>query len=156
RTLTPRLQDALKERSIPQTVAGFGMRGWSPLLEWNWYLKIGRTLHPRVVVLCFFWNDLWPSGTEVSTFRAITRPDGRPDHFDVLIEPDWIWYQHVRTLRLAGGAWHDLTLTGLKRSLTSISAATGATLDDAAAEKQARSAAPDAPLSGAELEAVLT
>jgi len=155
-TITPRLQQALKLRSIPERVAGHGMRGWSPLLEWNWYLKVGRTLHPRVVVLCFFWNDLWPSGTEIGTFRAITRSDGRPDHFDVLVEPDWIWYQHVRTLRLAAGAWHDLTLAGLKRSLASIKGGTGAALDDAGAEAQARNAAPDPPLSPAELEAVLT
>jgi len=156
RTITARLQEALKQRSLPYQVAGHGMRGWSPLLEWNWYLKAGRTLHPRTVFLCFFWNDLWPAGEEVTTFRAVTRPDGRPDHFDVVVEPGWIWYQHVRTLRLAAGAWHDLTLSGLKRSLASINTGTGSALDDAAAERLARSAVPDPPLSSAELEAMLT
>jgi hypothetical protein len=156
RTITPRLQEALKQRSLSDRVAGHGMRGWSPLLEWNWYLKVGRTLHPRVVLLCFFWNDLWPSGDEVTTFRAVTRSDGRPEHFDVLVEPDWIWYQHVRTLRLAGAAWHDLTLAGLKRSLASMSAAAGSALDEAAAERLARSSVSDPPLSSAELEAMLT
>jgi hypothetical protein len=157
RTIAPRLQEALKARSLTDRVAGHGMRGWSPLLEWNWYLKVGRTLHPRTVFLCFFWNDLWPSGDEATTFRAVTRPDGRPDHFDVLVEPEWIWYQHVRTLRLAGAAWHDLTLSGLKRSLASINAgAAGSGLDDAAAERMARSTVPDPPLSSRELEAMLT
>ena len=100
-TLGPRLQAALRARSATVNVVAHGMRGWSPLLEWNWYLKVGRRLQPRTVLLFFFWNDLWGLGDEVRTFQAVLRPDGRPDHFVVPVEPGWVWYKHARAVRVA-------------------------------------------------------
>src|SRR4030095_11674587 len=61
--------------SMPAHVGAHGVRGWSPLLEWNWYLKVGRRLKPRVVLLFFFWNDLWPGGSEAATVHAVLTPD---------------------------------------------------------------------------------
>jgi hypothetical protein len=100
------------------------MRGWSPLLEWNWYLKVGRTLHPRLVMLFFFWNDLWPVGTEAATFSAVLRPDGRPLYFDVPVDANWIWYKHVRLVRLIEETWRRIGLADLKRAFSSLACGT--------------------------------
>ena len=97
-TLGPRLQAALDRRATGARVVSHGMRGWSPLLEWNWYLKVGRQFRPRVVLLFLFWNDLWSAGTEVQTFRAVLRPDGRPDRFDAQVDAAWLWYKPLRTV----------------------------------------------------------
>jgi hypothetical protein len=72
-TLGARLPASLAARSRTATVVSQGTRGWSPLLEWNWYLKVGRSLKPKTVLLFFFWNDLWPRRTETRTFRASAR-----------------------------------------------------------------------------------
>ncbi len=88
-TLGPRLQATLGARSSDARVVSHGMRGWSPLLAWNWYLKVGRRFHAERVLLFFFWNNLWAAGTEAQTFRAVFGPDGRPDHFDVLLDSGW-------------------------------------------------------------------
>lgn len=157
RTVTPQLQDAFARRSIPARVAGHGMRGWSPLLEWNWYLKVGRTLKPRDVLLFFFWNDLWTEGDEVQTFQAVMDRDGRPDHFDVLVEPDWIWYQHVRMLRVIDAAWRAASFSNLRRSIASMQGAgADSGSDDGAREQMAKSQADGPPLTSDELTAVLT
>lgn len=158
RTLGPRLQDALRRRSIGLRVVSHGMRGWSPLLEWNWYLKVGRTLRPKVVLLFFFWNDLWPVGDEATTFRVVTTPDGRPDHFDVEVEPAWLWYQPIRTLRLIEGAWKTLNLGALRRAFLSTGARTSSKTasDDGAADRLARSLVQERPLTRPDLEAILT
>lgn len=138
-TLGPDLQAALKARGLPERVVAHGMRGWSPLLEWNWYLKVGRTLKPKTVFLFFFWNDLWNAGDEVSTFDAAVGSDGRPDHFNVPIDSDWIWYKHVRTIRLAGDAWERLTVEQIRRAFTTIETEPDAgRLDDADAYRLAR------------------
>jgi len=140
-TLGPRLQEALRRRGSSRRVVAHGMRGWSPLLEWNWYLKAGRDLRPRSLLLFFFWNDLWPAGDEASTFRARLQPDGRPDYFDVPVDPNWLWYKHARALRVAGDAWQNLTFTGLRHAFVTAAAGSsaGGALDDAAADRLARS-----------------
>jgi len=99
-----------------------------------------------------------PEGDEASEFHAVLRPDGRPDHFDVIAEPNWIWYRHVRTLQLAEESWRALSLAGLKRGFTSIATRTSAAgpSDEAAAEDAARRAAGAPPLSRAALDAMLT
>jgi SGNH hydrolase-like domain, acetyltransferase AlgX len=156
-TLGPRLQQALRTRGLPQRVVAHGMRGWSPLLEWNWYLKVGRGLHPRAVLLFFFWNDLWPAGDEATTFRATLQADGRPDYFEVPVDPTWLWYKHVRALRVAGSAWQSLTFSGMKHAFTTARSRTGAagTLDDAAADRLARSVT-EPPLSADQIAALVT
>jgi hypothetical protein len=157
RTLGPLLQEAFRARSIPDRVVSHGMRGWSPLLEWNWYLKVGRRLRPRTVMLFFFWNDLWTAGDEAATFRAALRPDGRPDHFDVLVESDWIWYKHVRLMRLSEEVWHRLSVTQMRRAFSTMAARkmSPVALDMASAQRLARTLAEPA-LTAAELDAILT
>ncbi len=154
----PRLQDALRARSIPLQVVSHGMRGWSPLLEWNWYLKVGRTLHPRVVLLFFFWNDLWPAGNEARTFSAVLAPNGRPMYFDVPVDASWIWYKHVRLVRVAEEAWHRIGLADVKRAFSSMTSGTIAAgvLDTPGAQRAARSLAAGPPYTRTELEALLT
>jgi hypothetical protein len=133
------------------------MRGWSPLLEWNWYLKVGRRLEPRTVFLFFFWNDLWTVGDEVSTFRAALRPDGRPDHFDVVVESKWIWYTHLRLMRLIEDVWQRGSVTQLRRAFSTVAGRnlSTASLDTADAQRLARSLT-EPPLTKAQLDAVLT
>jgi len=155
-TLGPRLQAALLARGAPRRVVAHGMRGWSPLLEWNWYLKVGRGLHPRTVILFFFWNDLWPFGDEATTFGARLRPDGRPDSFGLPVDSNWLWYKHVRVLRLVAEAWRYLSFSGLRHAFDTVAARKGSrsALDDAAADKLARSLT-EPPLTTQELDAVL-
>ena len=156
-TLGPKLQHAMTARGLGQRVVAHGMRGWSPLLEWNWYLKVGRQLHPRIVMLFFFWNDLWTAGDEASTFSARLRPDGRPDHFDVPVDSNWIWYKHVRIIRLAEDVWHRLTFEELRRAFATVRTRQRAagTLDDEAAVRMARTLT-DRPLTGDQMDALLS
>ena len=154
-TLGARLPQALAARSVNAKVVSQGVRGWSPLLEWNWYLKAGRRLQPKTVVLFFFWNDLWTTGDEERTFRAVLRPDGRPDYFDVPVEPRWVWYKHLRIMRLAGEMASRLELASLKRSVSGLGEKAGA-LDLASAVALAKSTAGDAVLSADEVDALLT
>ena len=157
RTLGPLLQEAFRARSIPGRVVSHGMRGWSPLLEWNWYLKVGRRLRPRTVLLFFFWNDLWTAGDEATTFRAVLRADGRPDHFDVLVEPNWIWYKHVRLVRLAEDVWRRVGISQIRRAFSAVATRkmSPSTLDLAGAQRLARSLT-EPPLTASELQAILT
>jgi hypothetical protein len=154
-TLGPRLQAALHARSASVRVVSHGMRGWSPLLEWNWYLKVGRRLHPRTVLLFFFWNDLWVRGDEVHTFQAVVRPDGRPDHFEVLVESGWVWYKHVRVVRVAEEMLQFVGLTAVKRAFSMIGSQTSGR-DLASAQELARRMAGDALLTSGEIDTLLT
>jgi len=159
-TLGPRLQATLRARSSNARVVSHGMRGWSPLLEWNWYLKVGRRFRAERVLLFFFWNDLWPAGTEAQTFRAVFGRDGRPDHFDVLLDADWIWYRHVRTVRLIQEVVRLVHARSVKWSIPAapIGSVTGAggRLEEGDAVRMARSTAGDPPLTAEELAALLT
>ena len=158
-TLGPRLQAALGALSSDARVVSHGMRGWSPLLAWNWYLKVGRRFHAERVLLFFFWNDLWAAGTEAQTFRAVFGPDGRPDHFDVLLDPGWIWYRHVRTIRLIEEVARLVHARSVKWSIPSIpvgSAPGGEALDEESARRMARSLADGPPFSAAEVASLLT
>jgi hypothetical protein len=159
-TLGPRLQATLRARSSNARIVSHGMRGWSPLLEWNWYLKVGRRLKAERVLLFFFWNDLWPAGTEAQTFRAVPGPDGRPDHFDALLDSDWLWYRHARTVRLIEEVVRLVQARAVKFAVpsTPLAPMTGghAVLDEANARNLARTMADGPPFSSAELAALLT
>ena len=155
-TLGPRLRQALETRSIAARVVSHGMRGWSPLLEWNWYLKVGRRFSARTVLLFFFWNDLWPEGDERSTFGAVLRGDGRPDYFDVPVDADWIWYKHVRLLRLAGEVSRRASMSGIRRAFSAAAHRPGGgALDTPHAQARAREL-NEPPLARDELHALLT
>ncbi len=155
-TLGPKLQRALVSRRLDRRVVAHGMRGWAPLLEWNWYLKVGRTLRPSTVMLFFFWNDLWTAGDEASTFSARFRPDGRPDHFEVPVDSNWIWYKHVRVIRLAADVLHRLSVDALRRSFAVMTArtTTRGALDDTRAREMARQL-NSRPLTSGELRSLL-
>lgn len=156
-TLGPQLQRELQSRGVADRVVAHGMRGWSPLLEWNWYLKAGRTLHPRTVMLFFFWNDLWTAGDETATFSARLRPDGRPDYFEVPVDSNAIWYKHVRVIRLAADVLHRLSVDALRRSFAAMTArtTTRGALDDMSAQQIARQL-NKRPLTSDELAALVT
>jgi len=154
-TLGARLPQTLAARSVNATVVSQGVRGWSPLLQWNWYLKVGRKLQPRTVVLFFFWNDLWTTGDEQQTFRAVMRPDGRPDYFDVPIEPWWVWNQHLRVMRLASEMASRLEFASLRRSVSEVGANRPA-LDLAGAQGYARRMVGNEVLAPDELDDLLT
>lgn len=155
-TVGPQLQRLLRSRGSALRVVAQGMRGWSPLLEWNWYLKKGHLLHPRVVMLFFFWNDLWTSGTEAATFHARPGVDRRPQEFDIAVDSGWVWYKHVRVLRLAADAWQRLSTQQLRAAFSTVSARTssGAQRSDADAEALARTMT-DAPIQPSEIDTIL-
>jgi hypothetical protein len=154
-TLSARLPAAFAARSAPVRVVGQGVRGWAPLLEWNWYLKAGRKLQPRTVLLFFFWNDLWTAGDEVRTFQAVMKPDGRPDYFNVVVERSWVWYKHVRAVRLAENMLQRVGPAALKRTLSLVGSDRSG-VDEQSAEATARRMAKDSLLSPAEIDQVLT
>ena len=156
-TLGPRLQEALRARGLPLRVVAHGMRGWSPLLEWNWYLKVGRRLQPKTVMLFFFWNDLWTAGNEVSTFRAELDANGRPVRFNLPVDSPWIWYKHVRVLRVAEDVSRRLSVTEVRRAFTTVAASkgSGAALDATGADQLARTLTRP-PLNGRQIQQMLT
>jgi hypothetical protein len=154
-TLGSRLPQTLAARSVAAKVVSQGVRGWSPLLQWNWYLKVGHKLRPRTVVLFFFWNDLWTAGDEQRTFRAVMGPDGRPAYFDVPLEPWWVWYHHLRVMRLGGEMAARLEFASLRRSVSGLASQTTG-LDLASAQNQARRMAGDQLLTPEDLDALMT
>ena len=156
-TLGPRLQQALKDRSLALRVVAHGMRGWSPLLEWNWYLKVGRQLKPKTVLLFFFWNDLWTEGDEPTTFSAVLGPDGRPRYFDVPVDANYIWYKRVRVVRLAADTWQRLSIAQVQRAFSWMrgTVRTADRLDDGEAERLARTL-NEPPLSREQMDAILS
>jgi hypothetical protein len=159
-TLGPRLQATLRARNSAARVVSHGMRGWSPLLEWNWYLKVGQRFQAARVLLFFFWNDLWSAGSEARTFRAVLGPDGRPDHFDALLDSDWIWYRHVRTVRLIEEVVRLVHARSIKWAmpaapLGSMTRGAGSLAEDSA-RRLARSMADGPPFSATEMAALLT
>jgi hypothetical protein len=157
-TLGPRLQSALDRRAPGPRVVSHGMRGWSPLLEWNWYLKVGRQFRPRVVLLFFFWNDLWSVGTEAQTFRAVLGPDGRPDHFDAQVDPAWLWYKPLRSVRIVDEVVRLATASGVQRVFRTARAEpsrSASALDLPAARRLAEQMAGEPPFSDAELTSLL-
>jgi hypothetical protein len=158
-TLGPRLQAALDRRAGRARVVSHGMRGWSPLLEWNWYLKVGRQFRPRVVLLFFFWNDLWSVGTEAQTFRAVLGPDGRPDHFDAQVDSAWLWYKPLRTVRIVDEVARLTTASGVRRVFRTARAEparSASALDLPAAQRLARQMAGEPAFTGDELAALLS
>ncbi len=157
-TLGPRLQSALDGRAPGVRVVSHGMRGWSPLLEWNWYLKVGRQFRPRVVLLFFFWNDLWSAGTEAETFRAVLGPGGRPDRFDAQVDSVWLWYKPLRTVRIVDEVVRLATATGVRRVFRTPRAGPSrwtSALDLPAAQRLARQMAGEPPFTGDELTGLL-
>jgi hypothetical protein len=156
-TVGPRLQEALRARAMPDRVVAHGMRGWSPLLEWNWYLKVGRRLGAKTVLLFFFWNDLWTAGTEAATYEAVLDANGRPAYFDVPVDADWIWYKHVRVVRLAADVWQRLSVNQLRHAFSSMAARTPSSgpMDTPHARELARRL-NDPPLTGEQIDALLT
>jgi hypothetical protein len=160
RTFGPQLQQALRARAAKATVVSFGMRGWSTLLEWNWYLKVGQRLHPKNVLLFYFWNDLWAVGDEVSAFHAVLTPEGRPDHFEVDLEPGWMWYTPFRVLRLAGDVYTRVGWSNVKSAFagqwSSLPGRTGGALDEASARMAAKQLVREPLLSRDEVDQLLT
>ena len=156
-TLGPHLEQALRDRSIPRRVVAHGMRGWSPLLEWNWYLKVGRQLKPKTVLLFFFWNDMWLHGDEPTTFSAVLGPEGRPRYFDVPVDANYIWYKRVRVIRLAADTWQRLSIAQVQRAFSWVRGAgtTAGRLSDDEAERLARTL-NEPPLSREQMDALLT
>ena len=157
-TVGPRLQAVLDQRHLAGRVVSHGMRGWSPLLEWNWYLKVGRQLRPKDVFVFFFWNDLWTVGTETATFQAVLTPEGRPDHFDVPVDRAAIWYKHARLVRLSEEVWRRASLADLKRAFGGVGGGilSSTTLDSEAARRLAMTMAPGPALSPEQIAALLS
>jgi hypothetical protein len=158
-TLGPQLQAALDRRAGRARVVSHGMRGWSPLLEWNLYLKTGRQFRPRVVLLFFFWNDLWSVGTEAQTFRAVLAPDGRPDHFDAQVDSAWIWYKPLRTVRIVDEVVRLTTASGVRRVFRiarAEPARSASGLDLPAAQRVAQQMAGEPVFTADELTALLS
>ena len=95
------------ERRLQATgdqVVSHGMGSWAPVLEWNWYLKVGRRFQPRVVFLFVFHNDVDPGYDKLSDpyylRQATFGPDGRPERFDIGA-PASPAHRALRRLRMA-------------------------------------------------------
>jgi len=105
------LERRLREHDPHAVVLSHGIGSWSPLLEWNWYLKVGHQFHARDVFLFVFHNDFDPQYEGLSDVyylkQAVFGPDGRPERFNVASgSPIW---RTLRRLRLAA-LWRLLKL----------------------------------------------
>ncbi|MBI2834826.1 MAG: hypothetical protein HYX76_10425 [Acidobacteria bacterium] len=157
-TVTPRLQSALEGRGLRAAVASHGVLGWSPLLEWNWYLKVGRQLHPKVVLLFFFWNDLWIARDEAADYRAVLTSSGRPAYFDLRIGPRWLWFRWLRTFQLVEYTVQRLGELQVRRLFNLSRQRPTTTARDAgleAVKAQARRMAAEEPLESRDIEHLL-
>lgn len=54
------LKSRLKGKGLDIAVISQGVGSWSPLLEWNWYLKVGRRFRPQKVIVFTGYNDYDP------------------------------------------------------------------------------------------------
>jgi len=103
RTAARMLERRLREYDPDALVVSHGMGSWSPLLEWNWYLKIGHEFGARTVFLFVFYNDFDPQSPGWSDAYYLTQTvfgsDGRPEHFDV--DAGSLVRRSLRRLRLA-------------------------------------------------------
>lgn len=155
-TVGARLADALGRSGLTARVASHGVVSWSPLLDWNWYLKVGRRLRPRTTLLFFFWNDLWIAGDEASDYRAILDPDGRPDHF--AIEPPSLWFalRRSRLIELIEQVQRSWRGANLQRAAAASSLSLFRTvLSDADAREDAiRATSAEPPLSDEEIHRI--
>lgn len=81
------LQKKVRARGRPDfSVVSHGMSSWSPLTEWNWYLKVGRKFAPKQVWLFLFYNDFLPVSAydrcdDAYLQQVVMDVNGRPDHF---------------------------------------------------------------------------
>ena len=106
-TVGIRMQQRLSSVDAEATVLSHGISSWSPLLEWNWYLKIGRRFSPKTVFLFVLWNDFVPGYRGADTTylpRAVFSPEGRPERFHVE-EPPSRWYERLDVVRLTELTW---------------------------------------------------
>jgi hypothetical protein len=154
-TVSARLPEAFRLRSMNVRSVAHGVRGWSPLLEWNWYLKAGRALEPRIVLLFFFWNDLWVRGDEVTTFQAVMTADGRPDYFDIAVEPRFVWFRYSRAARITDSVVNRLRPATVRRAWSLLGRSTS-TLDLDGAKAAARRMMGDSILSRDDIHSLLT
>ena len=139
KTVAPLLETRLRQRGIHARVISHGVLSWSPLLEWNWYLKEGRKYRASTVVLFFFWNDLWTVGSEVETHRAVMGPDGRPAYFDVNVGSARLWHRYLRVTQVAERIARNVGNLRLQRTVASTTAVSSGPLDEAAARQVALS-----------------
>lgn len=78
------VQSHLRGRGRDIAVLSQGVGSWSPLLEWNWYLKIGRRFHPREVFVFTGYNDYDPYYRFSDTYYLESvnfDAQGRPESF---------------------------------------------------------------------------
>ena len=160
-TVGARLRERLAREAPGARVVSHGMRGWAPLLEWNWFLKVGREFRPRVVLLFFFWNDLSSYSTEAKVFDAVLRPDGRPDYFNSQVDPWWLWYKPLRIVPVIDEVIRLTEANTLRRLVRGGMAGIGTAratrrLDLAAAQRLARQMADGPPFTQGEIEALLS
>ncbi|MBI1872578.1 MAG: hypothetical protein HYS05_01655 [Acidobacteria bacterium] len=157
-TLAPRLTQDLNTTGLNARVASHGVVGWSPLLEWNWYLKVGRRFRPRFTVLVFFWNDLWTKGDESSQYRVVLTPDGRPDHFAIDLPSRWLLLRQSRIVDHLEGLHARLRDSGMRRLAAASSLPDfGTRLTDADAKiEAARVTGPGGVLQESDIQLLLT
>ncbi len=70
-----------------------GVSSWSPLLEWNWLLKVGLKLQPDRVILFLFVNDFYSHyahGDVAYTRETEFDEDGNPVSFKTALFGDYV------------------------------------------------------------------
>lgn len=153
KTLGCVLQRGLVQAGLDITVVSHGMSSWSPLLEWNWYLKIGRSLAPRVVLLFVVWNDFVAASEYVSSDEGylgevVMTDQGRPDYFLVPASND-SWYDHLDTVRIVQLALHRLEALRALRVMRDTHSQAVCEWSVAPLEEATKQAAQQSPIGGA-------
>lgn len=139
------LEQTLRRHNARAVVVSHGMGSWSPLLEWNWYLKVGRQFSARVVFLFIFSNDFdpdYPMSDPHYLEQTAFGPDGRPDHFVTgdTRSAAHRWLRRFDTVKVARLSWQRLSARGLTAPDNGRPGAVGgeSVMDTATAQRQAR------------------
>jgi hypothetical protein len=104
------LQSRLKDKGLDIAVISQGVGSWSPLLEWNWYLKVGRRFRPQEVIVFTGYNDYDPYYRFSDTYYLESvnfDAQGRPESFRLPNFSSFAhrWLRELQTTMFLRFAW---------------------------------------------------
>lgn len=106
-TMGELFEEIIAENGEPLNVIAHGQSSWSPLPEWNWYLKVGQDLNPDVVFLFVMSNDFvsedqYRLSDDGYSREIVYDNEGRPLYFDIEeTEPTGAASNQLRIIQLA-------------------------------------------------------
>lgn len=110
------LQSRLKDKGLDIAVISQGVGSWSPLLEWNWYLKVGRRFRPQKVIVFTGYNDYDPyyRFSDAYYLESVNfDAQGRPESFRLPNFSSFAhrWARELQTVMFLRFSWLRLKAT---------------------------------------------